>query len=168
MKRTTIGIALIYCILVIFFQLTVFYTGHQLDPIGKFSKMICLVCMLPFILTAVYIKRKNNGGVIGGKEAVREGLYVAILSIAVIVLFEYIFYVTEFREYALNLHRNMTKEEVFKEAQLRDKNIKMPQALANHIVAMRYMRFSISEFVIPYLMFGMFSSFVGAVIMKRG
>ena len=84
LKQKPFLFALVYCVFVIVFKLFVFYSGLQMTKVGMYSHILSLLLMTPFILLLVFIVRKERGGEIAGKMALREGLI--FMAVAAVIL----------------------------------------------------------------------------------
>lgn len=170
MKNKVFLWVLIYSVLSIGFKLYVFYSGQQSTRLGDLSHLITLLFILPFIAIAIYQKRKANNGLIAGREAVREGMQFTFLSIVILGLFNYVFYEMEMGKYIISTVSNVDYNELLIQAKRHDKNITMEKVMENqkaYIASFTAFRDTTFK-IFGYLLFGAFSSFVGAVALKKG
>lgn len=170
MKNKVIVWAIIYSILSIAFKLYVFYSGNQNSRLGDLSHLLTLLLIFPFIAIAIFISRKNNGGLISGRDAVRQGMLFTFIVIIVLGVFNYIFYEVELGKFIAATYLNVDYNELLIEAKKHDKTATLEKVMANQkTYVASFTAFKDTTFkIFGYLLFGGFSSFVGAVILKKG
>ena len=169
MKRSIL-LAVIYSALCIAFKMWVFYAEKLETPIGRLSLLITLVMVIPFVVLNIYLAKKANGGVLPGKEAVKQGLTFVTFAAIIMVSFDYIFYVTEMREFYINHYTNTDYHALFKEAVKHKKDITMNQVVRDNLtwISTNFRSFSLYRSIFPYFAIGLFASFVSGALMKRG
>ncbi|HEY1040457.1 MAG TPA: DUF4199 domain-containing protein [Bacteroidia bacterium] len=166
--KKAILLAIVYSVLCIGFKLGVFYGGMIDQPIGKLSHLITLLLLLPFVILTVYLVRKDNGGVIGGKEAIRQGLSFVTFAAVIMIAFDYVFFVTEMQAYLKEYMARMDYRDLFKEAIKHKKDVTMFEVVREQIRYERYVTtYSLSRMIFGYMAVGLFSSFVSGVFMKK-
>ncbi|MCD6065180.1 MAG: hypothetical protein K0S33_6 [Bacteroidetes bacterium] len=169
MKSRIFLIAIVYCVLSISTKLILFYGSYYNSPMGRLGPFILLGMILPFVVFIVYLKRKENGGVIGGKEAVRQGLIFVSIIAVVMTAFDYIFYVAEMKDFYTQFFTNTDYHELLKEKLKHEKNASMLDVVRQQMLYEQgFKYFSLSRALFPIFAFGLFSSFISGVFMKRG
>lgn len=167
MKKAII-LAVIYSILCIGFKLGVFYGGVLDQPIGKLSHLITLLLILPFVILTVYLVKKENGGIIGGKDAIKQGLTFVSFAAIIMIAFDYIFFIQEMRAYLQEYLAKTDYNDLFKEAVKHKKDVTMFEVVREQLKYERYITtYSISRMLFGYMAVGLFSSFVSGVFMKK-
>ena len=170
MKKQIFILVLLYSALSIAFKLYVFYSGNQLTRLGDLSHLITLLFILPFVFFAVYQKRKNNDGIISGRDAAREGMLFTMLSAIILCTFNYVFYEIELGKFIIERASDVDYNVLLEEAKRHNKNITMEKVMADqkaYIASFTAFRDTTFK-MFGYVFFGMFSSFMGAVFLKRG
>ncbi len=166
-KNTTVFLALIYSLL---FAAAVcfFFYGDHVQYI-TYPYLVGLLFMLPFIYAAIFLKRKNEGGLLGGRPAFKEGLKFVVIATLFMALFQVLFFEFSFREYKINFMQTMGPQ-ILKE-QIAAGKMKMdeadiPKMIAADIEGVTVFK-EITAVVFKNLFFGTFASVVSAIILKR-
>lgn len=170
MRKQIIILVALYTTLTIAFKLYIFYSGNQTTRLGDLSHLISLLFILPFAFYAIIQKRKENGGTISGKDAAREGMMFSLISAVILCVFNYIFFEAALGQFIIERVSNVNYDELLEEAKRHNKNITMEKVMADQKAYVEsFTAFRDTTFkMFGYIFFGMFSSFVGAVVFKRG
>lgn len=168
-KSTALVFGLICGLLVIVFKLIIVLGGFAITNFGfKWSQIISVLLVLPFIWLAIRQSRIQNGGFIGGKEALRTGLQTAILAILIISVYHYIelewkwkdiaavYYNSETFLNILKSHADVKQEQY---AKIINDQIQNIQTLS----PFKYVTFK----MVPFLLFSVTTAFMCAVFMKK-
>ncbi|MDP2386210.1 MAG: hypothetical protein Q8M29_07550 [Bacteroidota bacterium] len=167
MKKAII-LAIVYSIICIGFKLGVFYSGMLEQPLGRLSHLITLALILPFVILTIYMVKKSNGGTIGGKEAVRQGLTFVSFAAGIMIAFDYFFFVQEMQAYLQAYVAKTDYNALYKEAVKHTKGITMFEVVREQLKYERYVTtYSVTRLLFGYMSVGLFSSFVAGVFMKR-
>ena len=168
MKNKLILFAAIYSILSIVAICITFYGGYikLLNLIYIFS----LLGMLPFALMAIKSFRdKENGGIITGKEALKAGLRFVVTSAIILSLFQALFFMLDFKEYKINYMKSVGPEAIKKEiasGKIKAEESEIPKILNNDIEQVTLFA-EITGTLFKTIAYGLFCSFIGAVVFKR-
>ena len=169
MKNKLFLFALIYSGLVMVFKLWVFYSGNQLSSIGIYSHLYSLVALTPFCFILVKLTREEQGGVIGGKEALKTSMRFVFLSAILLSLFNYVFFEMAMGEFMVKYIREVgpgkLKEDLLKAKRpANDAEIqKQIDMAASQITAFKDTTFKL----LSIIAFGVFASFISAVFLRR-
>ncbi len=102
-----------------------FYGGHA-DHLNKVAIAGWLL-IVPFCVAAmIYAKNNFYNGQIGGKEAVKEGFKFLIFSTIILVIFQSIFFITDFKDYKIAFMQNYGVE--LAKAQILNGHLKITEA----------------------------------------
>jgi len=166
-KNSSFILALIYSLLFAATVCIVFY-GDHISYITH-AYLIGLLFMLPFIYAAIWQKRKQNGGIIGGRDAVKEGLRFVIAATLFMSLFQVIFFELDFREYKINFMQTAGPE-ILKEqiaaGKAKISESQIPQIIAEDVQNVTVFK-EITAVVFKNLFYGTFCAFISALILKR-
>lgn len=166
-KNTSVFLALIYSVLFAATVSFVFYGGH-VEYITH-AYLIGLLLMLPFIYTAVWLKRKREGGLLAGRDGVKEGLRFVVAATLFMALFQVIFFETGFHDYKVNFMETQGPEILKKQiaegkARISEKDI--PRIIQEDVQQVTVFK-EITSVVFKNLFYGVFSSFIAAMALKR-
>ncbi len=165
-KNTPFFLGLIYSVLFAATVCIVFYGGHI--QYLTYAYLIGTLCMFPFIYMAVLMKR-NRDGVLAGRDAVKEGLRVVLAATIFMVLFQVIFFRMDFREYKVNFMQTqgpqILKEQIGKgTAKIKESDI--PRIISEDVQEVTVFK-EITSVVFKNLLFGSFSAFITALLLKK-
>jgi hypothetical protein len=145
-----------------------FYGGYikQLNLIY----FLTLLSFLPFVFVfLLQLRNKENGGVISGRYAMKQALKMVLLSTFLLTLFQIVFFEMDFRDYKINHIRaigpDIIKQEISK-GQLKAKVEDIPKILENDIKQVTLFA-EITATLFKTIFYGLFSSFISAMILKR-
>ena len=145
-----------------------FYGGYikQLNLIY----FLTLLSFLPFVFVfLLQFRNKDNGGIISGRDAMKQALKMVLLSTFLLTLFQIVFFEMDFRDYKINHIRaigpDIIKQEISK-GQLKAKVEDIPKILENDIKQVTLFA-EITATLFKTIFYGLFSSFISAMILKR-
>lgn len=144
----------------------VFYGGHVTYITHAY--LVGLLCMLPFVFYVVWSKRKRDGG-LAGREGAKEGMRFVLAATIFMALFQVVFFQVDFKEYKIN-YMQTTGPQILKE-QIAAGKIKLTEAEIDKVIAADVEGVTvfkeITSVVFKNLFFGVFCSFLSAVVLKR-
>lgn len=162
--------ALVYCVLVIAFKLFVFNSGMQMTKLGMYSHILSLLFMSPFIFLLVFLARKARGGEIEGKVAIIQGLTFVLISSIILSVFNYIFFEQALASYIVNYIQTEGPKSILEEAAKKGKTVtqaEVDKMIKGGIEDLSAFKDTTSK-LFSMLVFGIFSSFVVSIFLKRG
>ncbi|MFL5751945.1 MAG: DUF4199 domain-containing protein, partial [Bacteroidia bacterium] len=145
------------------------YSGNQVSSIGMYSHLLSLLLLTPFCFILIKLTRDNQGGIIGGKEALRVALRFVFVSAIFLSVFNYIFFEAAMGEFMVNYIRSIgpgkMKEDMLKAKKaITDAEIQKQIELAvSQLSAFKDTTFKL----LSIIAFGLFSSFISAVFLRR-
>ena len=169
LKQKPFFFALTYSVIVIAFKLFVFYSGLQMTKIGIYSHILSLLLMTPFILLLVFLERKERGGEISGKSILREGLAFVSVSVIILSVFNYIFFQNELGAYISNYIQTAGPKSILEQAKKVGKTItpaEINKMITDEIVSLSAFKDTTSK-LFSILVYGLFSSFIASIFLKR-
>ncbi|MDZ4663559.1 MAG: DUF4199 domain-containing protein [Bacteroidota bacterium] len=91
MSKKALLLAAIYSAIVIIVKLFIWQGGHTFDPAYRWAHSFTILGIIPFIIFGVkWVRDTDKGGFIGGKQAGRVGLQIAMFSILILFVYNYI------------------------------------------------------------------------------
>lgn len=168
-KTKPVAFALIYSLLVIVFKLYVFYSGLQMTKLGMYSHILSLLVMLPFIFLLIFLLRKEKGGDLSGKDAVKYALIFVSISAIVLSVFNYIFFQQELGTYIANYIQTQGPKSILEEAAKKGQKIStadVDKMIKGGIEELSAFKDTTSK-LFSIIVFGIFSSFVSSIFIKR-
>lgn len=170
LKQKPFLFALVYSILIIAFKLFIFNSGMQMTKLGMYSHILSLLFMSPFIFLLVFLARKERGGEIEGKVAIIQGLTFVLISSIILSVFNYIFFEQALASYIVNYIQTEGPKSILEEAAKKGKTVtqaEVDKMVKGGIEDLSAFKDTTSK-LFSMLMFGIFSSFVVSVFLKRG
>ena len=170
LKPRPLLFALVYCVLVIAFKLFVFNSGMQMTKLGMYSHILSLLLMSPFILLLVFLARKQLGGEIAGKVALIQGLTFVLIASVVLSIFNYVFFEQALGSYIANYIQTEGPKSILNEAAKNGKTVtpaEVDKMVKGGIEDLSAFKDTTSK-LFSMLVFGIFSSFVVSIFLKRG
>ena len=106
MNRRSLYIGLSYSIVAIIYKLIILLGGYSLTKFGfYYSHAVSALLILPFMIIAIKMVRdKDNGGVIGGREAIKVALGVFGISIIILSAYTYFEFEWKLREISVEYY----------------------------------------------------------------
>lgn len=115
----------LYSVLVILATCITFYGGYSQSINGV--TIIGWLLIIPFCVGAMlYAKKYIYNGVIGGKDAIKEGLKFIIFSTIILVVFQAVFFTLDFKAYKIDFMQTFGVE--LAKAQIKAGNLKITEA----------------------------------------
>lgn len=168
LKNKPFLFAVLYSLLVIAVKLIILLGGFAITNFGfKWSQFLTVLMIIPFIWLTIKSVRAQQGGYIGGKVALKKGLQMTVIAIAMISVYNY-FEFDAWKEIASQYYNS----DLYHHFLENKKEIKPEQYAEIIKVQVESFRL-ISPFqyltikLIPCLIFGISSSFIFAMFMKR-
>lgn len=106
MNKRALYIGITYSVLVIIYKLIILLGGYQLTNFGfYYSHSLSVFAIIPFMVIAIkYARDKDNGGVIGGRDALRIALTVFGVAIVILSCYTYIEFVWKMKEISVQYY----------------------------------------------------------------
>jgi hypothetical protein len=168
MNKRLILFSLLYVAFTIAAICISFYGGYikQLNLVF----FLTLLSFLPFVfIYLVQHRNKDCGGFISGRNAMKEALKMVLLSTALLTLFQVVFFEMDFKEFKVNhiktIGPDIIKQEISK-GQLKAKVEDIPRILENDIKQVTLFA-EVTATLFKTIFYGLFSSFISAMILKR-
>ena len=164
--------------LILFSLLYVFFTVSSIciSFYGCYVKQLNLIYFLsllaffPFVfIFLLQLRNKDNGGIISGRDAMKQALKMVLLSTLLLTIFQIVFFELDFKDYKINHIRNIGPEIIKQEitnGQLKAKVEDIPKILENDIKQVSLFA-EITATLFKTIFYGLFSSFISAMILKR-
>jgi hypothetical protein len=168
-KTKPVAFALIYSILVIAFKLFVFYSGLQMTKLGMYSHILSLLIILPFVFVLIFLLRKEKGGDLSGKDAVKYALIFVSVSAIILSVFNYVFFENELKAYIANYIQTQGPKSILEEAAKKGQKIsqeEIDKMIKGGIEDLSAFKDTTSKLFSVFI-FGVFSSFVSSIFLKR-
>jgi hypothetical protein len=161
-------VALVYSLLFIASICFVFYGGHS--QFITHAYLLGLVSMLPFVFVTIFWQRQTvYGGTISGKNAIKEGLKFVLITTLMLIVFQSVFFEKSFHDFKTN-YMETVGPKVLKE-QIAAGKIKLTEAEIPKVIALDVADVTlfkeITSVIFKNIFYGMFSSFVAAIFLKR-
>jgi len=169
MKSKPLFYGILAAVSVIVFKLIIILGGFALTNFGfKWSQIISVFMILPFIVLGIRALREQNGGFIGGKEALKAGLLTAVVAILLISVYNYIELDWKWREISKIYYNSDVFLSILK-AQDKIKPEQYQEIINGQIEAFSQVTpFKYATFkLVPYLLFSLTTAFMCAVFMKK-
>lgn len=169
MKKAPLVYALIYSALVIAFKLAIILGGFALTNFGfNWSHVISVWLIIPFCWLTIRSVRQQNGGYIGGKRALQASLQMCFIAIAIVSAYNYIEFEWKWKDLAgLYYHGDAYLHFLEKNKSIKPGDY--PKIIDSMVASFREMSpfKHITVKLIAYLFFGVSSSFIFAMFMKK-
>ena len=109
MKNRPLVLGIAYSILVIIFKLSIVLGGYGLSKFGFFfSHIVSVAAITPFIFFAIQLTKADNGGFIGGKEAIKTGLKMLVVAAIITSAYNYIEFVWKWKDLSIEYYNSET------------------------------------------------------------
>ncbi len=157
----------IYSALVIIATCITFYGGY-INHINKVT-IIGWLLIVPFCVSAmIFAKKRIYNGLIGGKDAMKEGLKFIIFSTILLMIFQAIFFTLDFKAYKINFIQTYGFE--LAKAQIKNGNLKITEAEIPSLIQKEIEQITLfkecTSIVFKNLFLGVITSVITAVSMK--
>lgn len=166
-KNRALQFAIAYSLLVIIYKVAIIFSGHALSKFNfLFSNILSILAIIPFIFLAVKYARNDNGGYIGGKEALKTGFLTAVISAIILSVYNYIEFEWVWRDLSIEYYHS-NKYKVFLETtqkQIKPENYpSIIEAAINELSVFK----SVTGKLATLMFISLGASFMCAVFMKR-
>jgi hypothetical protein len=168
-KTKPVVFALIYSLLVIAFKLYVFHAGLQMTKLGMYSHILSLLVILPFVFVLIFLLRKELGGEIPGKVAVKHSLLFVSVAAVILSVFNYIFFQQELGAYIANYIQTQGPKSILEEAAKKGQKVspaEVDKMIKGGIEDLSAFKDTTSK-LFSLFIFGVFSAFVSSIFLKR-
>jgi hypothetical protein len=165
-KNRALQFGLAYSILVIIYKVAIVISGTALSKFNfLFSNILSILVVIPFIFLTVKYARQDNGGYIGGNEALKKGLLMAVISALMLSIYNYIEFEWVWRDLSAEYyHSNEFKLFLEKNKQIKAEEYPAKiEAAISEISAMKAVTGKLATLI--FISIG--ASFMCAVFLKR-
>lgn len=169
LKTKPVAFALIYSLLVIAFKLFVFHAGLQMTKLGTYSHILSLLAMTPFVFVLVFLLRKERGGEVSGKVALKHALIFVSMSAVILSVFNYVFFERELSTYIVQYIQTEVPKSIQEQAQKTGKPVSaaaMDKMINENIQNLSAFKDTTSK-LFGIIIYGIFSSFVVSIFLRR-
>lgn len=166
LKNRALQFAIAYALLVIIYKVAVIISGHALNKFNfYFSNILSVLAVIPFIFLTVKYTRRDKGGYIGGKEALKTGFLMAVISALILSVYNYIEFEWVWRDLSVEYyHSNEFKLFLEKNKQIKPEEYPAKiEAAISELSAFRAMTGKLATLM--FISLG--TSFMCAVFFKR-
>ncbi len=109
MKNRPLVLGIAYSILVIIFKLSIVLGGYGLTRFGFFfSHIVSVAAIAPFLFFTIQFTKTDNGGFIGGKEAVKTGLKMLVIAAIITSAYNYIEFIWKWKDLSIEYYNSQT------------------------------------------------------------
>ncbi len=172
MNKRALYLGLTYSICVIIYKLVIVLTGQQLTTFGfYYSHIISVFAIIPFMIIAIkYVRDVENGGVIGGREALKIGLTIFGVSVVILSCYNAIEFVWKLEDISKEYYNGADYHAFLeKQVQLNPGKVK-PEMFQNiideNIAALSPMK-AVTAKLFSFFLICFSSAFIVAVFMKK-
>lgn len=167
MNKRALYLAIIYSVIVIIYKLIILLGGYQLTRFGfYYSHIISVFAIIPFMIIAIRLVRdKDNGGIIGGRQAINVAMTVAGVSILILSVYHYIEFEWKMRELSVNYYNSPDYLE-FLRSNKKVKPENYQNIIADNIAALSGFK-AVTAKLFSFLLITLSAAFICAVFMKR-
>lgn len=172
MNKRGLIVGLLYSLTAIIFKLVILLGGFTLTKFGfYYANSVAVFLVIPFLFLAIYqVREKDQGGVIGGKEALRISLTVLAVGAVIVSAYNYVEFNWKYKDIAIQYYNSQNYINILTEQQLKNPDkIKVenfPIIITEQIKALSASR-SMTAKLFPYLLIGLSGSFFASVLMKK-
>lgn len=165
-KNRALQFAIAYSLLVIIYKVAVILSGQALSKFNfYFSNILSVLAVIPFIFLTIKYARRDKGGYIGGSEALKTGLLMAVISALILSVYNYIEFEWVWRDLSAEYyHSNEFKLFLEKNKQIKAEEYPAKiEAAISEISAMKAVTGKLATLI--FISIG--ASFMCAVFLKR-
>jgi hypothetical protein len=113
MRNRPLVLGIAYSILVIIFKLIIILGGYGLSKFGfYFSHIVSVVAIAPFIFFTIQLTKADNGGFIGGKEALKTGLKMLVVAAIITSAYNYIEFEWKWKDLSIEYYNSQTFKDI--------------------------------------------------------
>ncbi|MFN6039650.1 MAG: DUF4199 domain-containing protein [Bacteroidota bacterium] len=168
MKNRTLFLALVYSGIYISAVLYLFFSKRF--ELFNFIYLLSMGLVLPFVVLVIKFKRdEENGGFIGGRDAVKEGMKFVFFATLILILFQSVFYHLGWKDFKASSIPDFIREKANEANKLGKQKIdeSQIQRIINEQIKNITLFKEISFVFFRCIFVGFFSSFVAAFLMKK-
>ena len=165
-KNRALQFAIAYSLLVIIYKVAVILSGQALSKFNfYFSNILSVLAVIPFIFLTIKYARRDKGGYIGGNEALKTGLLMAVISAIILSIYNYIEFEWVWRDLSVEYyHSNEFKLFLEKNKQIKAEEYPAKiEAAISEISAMKAVTGRLATLI--FISIG--ASFMCAVFLKK-
>lgn len=172
MNKRAVILGIIYSICVIIYKLVIILTGQQLTTFGfYYSHIISVFMIIPFMIMAIkYARDVENGGVIGGRDALKVGLTIFGISVVILSCYNAIEFVWKLEEISKEYY-NGADYHAFLERQVQMNPGKLKPEMFQSIIDENIAALSpikaVTAKLFSFFLISFSSAFIIAVFMKK-
>lgn len=171
MNKKALLYGLLYCLVVIAFKLSVILSGNLFSKFGFYYSIItCVFLIIPIFFIAIYhVRKKDYGGFISGKEALRIALTVLAVGLVGTYIYNYIEFSWQLNEYANWYNGPEYLEQLTEQQKLHPDKLKaedFPKIIKDQISSLSPFKAATGR-IVPLLFIGLSGAFAASVLMKR-
>jgi len=171
MNKKALFLGIAYSLCYIIFKLAVLLGDYTLSNFGYYySTVIGAVIIIPFLFIAIYLVRKDYGGLIAGKEALRIGLTVLAVGMIVTSVYNYVEFNWKLKDISMAYFNgpeyldNLQKEQIKNPDKLKVEHF--PVIIKEKIEGLSAFKAATGKLV-PLLFFGLGGAFFASIFLKR-
>lgn len=172
MNKRGITAGLLYSLTAIIFKLIILLGGFTLTKFGfYYANSVAVFLVLPFLFLAIYwVRDKDQGGVIAGKEALRISLTALAVGAVIVSAYNYVEFNWKYKDIAIQYYNSQDYLNILTEQQQKNPDkIKVenfPNIITAQVSSLSASR-SMTAKLFPYLLIGLSGSFFASVLMKK-
>lgn len=166
MNKRAIIIACIYSALVMIYKLIIWQGGYILSDFGfKYAQIVSVLALIPFLIIAIkWVRDGENGGLIGGRDAMRIALTVVAISAIILSVYNYF-------EFKMNIDTfaNYYKSDQYMSFLMKDpkaKQIGFQKIIDTQISELSPFKATTGK-LFPFMLLSTSGAFICAVFMKK-
>lgn len=165
-KNRSVQLGIAYSLLVIIYKITIILSGSALSKFNfYFANIISVLAIIPFIYLTIKYTRNDKGGFIGGKDALKAGFLMAVISAVILSVYNYFEFNWVWRDLSAEYY-NSNEFKLFLEKNKQIKPEEYPakiEAAIKELSAFRAMTGKLATL----LFISLGASFMFAIILKR-
>lgn len=166
-KNRALQFAIAYSLLVIVYKVAVILSGQALNKFNfYFSNILSVLAIIPFIFLTVKYARQDKGGYIGGKEALKTGFLMAVISAILLSIYNYAEFEWVWRDLSIEYYHSNEYKAFLETTQKQIKPEDYPATINAAISELSAFR-AITGKLATLMFFGIGTSFMCAVFLKR-
>ncbi len=107
-KNRALQLGIAYSIVIIIYKLAIILSGNALSRFSfYFSTIVGVLFIIPFIFFTIKLTRDDKGGYIGGKEGLKAGFLMAVISAAILSVYNYIEFEWVWRKLSVDYYNSI-------------------------------------------------------------
>lgn len=166
MKNRALFFGISYSILVIAFKLFIVLGGYGLTKFGfLFSHIVSVVFVIPFIFLAIFLTKRDNDGIISGKEALKIGLRTLVVAAIITTTYNYLEFEWKWKELSVTYYNSEAFLEILK-SKPKFTPEEYPKVISEAIASLSSFKAATGKLFVLFF-FGVTAAFVSAVFLKK-